>query len=292
MEALSKSEHDVKIDMHIHTTASDGTWTIEQLIENLILNDIKIFSVTDHDSLKNTEKAGNLAIGAGLKFIQGIEINTFYNKTNYHILGYGIDPHNKGLNELTLKNKKLLEANNQKSISFLESKGLNVALEEYLEYNNDFSRGGWKALNYAIDKGLCTNYIEFMQILVKWGNPFEKEGFPSPGEAIEVIIAAGGIPVLAHPGAAFYGSDFMNTIQFILGQGIKGIECYHPENNLEVLNYCINICKSKKLFITGGSDCHGDFVKSRKLGQPDIRLAMLDLTNGNRSLITNSIGTV
>jgi hypothetical protein len=63
----------------------------------------------------------------------------------------------------------------------------------------------------------------------------------------------------------------------MFAQGIEGVECYHPENNIETTGYCLGFCKSRNLYVTGGSDCHGEFVKERVLGKPDIRLGQLDI---------------
>jgi len=91
------------------------------------------------------------------------------------------------------------------------------------------------------------------------------------------IKNTGGITVLAHPGAGIYLSDYNKVVPAALDLGVEGIECYHPENRLEVTEYCLEICKKNNLYITGGSDCHGDFVKERRLGKPDVYLDQLAL---------------
>ena len=98
-----------------------------------------------------------------------------------------------------------------------------------------------------------------------------------PETAISSIKEAGGITVLAHPGSGVYGSDFNKIVAAAVNMGVEGIECYHPENRPEVTESCLEICKKNGLFITGGSDCHGDFVRERRLGKPDIGLDQLFL---------------
>jgi len=267
----------IKVDLHVHTTASDGTWRPEELVENLLSAGIELFAVTDHDSTESLAEAAAIARGHGLKFVTGVEVNATYNSRNYHILGLGIDPENKGLQALLRRNRGLMEAKDDESIKYLESKFANVCFDDFKRYVNDPGRGGWKALNYLIDKKLCTSYKDFFGLFAGWGNPFEKLIFASPGEAIKTIHMAGGVSILAHPGAGFYDKDYKAIIKFMIGEGIRGIECYHPENGPEITRYCLETCRSNDLLVTGGSDCHGEFVAGRCLGRPDIRLSQLRL---------------
>jgi predicted metal-dependent phosphoesterase TrpH len=98
----------MKIDLHIHTSASDGTWSPEVLIQNVTKAGIKIFSVTDHDTVKNIAAVSDLAIGTNLTFIRGVEINTSNKGQFFHILGYSIDTENERLNNILLKTGLLL----------------------------------------------------------------------------------------------------------------------------------------------------------------------------------------
>lgn len=266
-----------KVDLHMHTSASDGTWTAEEVIEEIIKNNIKIFSVTDHNTIENVELIMELAKQADLACIPGVEIDTSYNGGNFHILGYGIDIHDDALLNLISRNKALMEEKDEESIKFLYNKGLDVSSLEYEEYHNNAARGGWKALNYLIDKGICKTTRDFFPLFEGWGNPFEKMKFPDPKEVISAVKNAGGIAVLAHPGASFYRLDFQSLVAAMVEEGIMGIECYHPENNTQVTKYCEEFCKVNKLVITGGSDCHGTFFNHRKIGVPSITYSSINL---------------
>ena len=265
----------MKVDLHLHTNASDGTWSSKDLIQNIIDSGIGILSVTDHDSVENVEAASSLARKEGLTFFKGVEINTFKKGQAFHILGYNIDTNDETLNNTLLINRNFLEERNEESIAVLSEKGHPVSRDEYIVYQNNPGRGGWKALNYSIDKGLCQNYKEFFSLFGENRELLTIDGFVKPETAISSIKNAGGITVLAHPGAAIYGSDYNKVVPAALDLGVEGIECYHPENRPEVTEYCLEICKNNGLYITGGSDCHGDFVKERRLGKPDIDLSQL-----------------
>ena len=269
--------NDIKVDLHLHTTASDGTWGPEKLVANIRNADIGLFAVTDHDSTENLTDVAHLAKEYGLGFINGVEINTTYKGRNYHILGFGINPTNLELQTLLNTNRKLMEEKDDESIEYLERKYPAVSFSEYEAYTNYKERGGWKALNYMIDKQLCSSHKDFFRLFEEWGNPVEKLNFATPGEAIATIHRAGGSSIVAHPGASFYDPDYKALIAFMMGEGITGLECYHPENSREITEYCLEICKLNKLLVTGGSDCHGEFVVGRCLGHPDIRFSQLKL---------------
>lgn len=274
---ISSYDINTKIDLHIHTTASDGTWSPEELIEKLEEKDIQIFSVTDHDTIDNITKISRLAEYKNLLFIPGVEISSLSGNNYYHILCYNFDTKNQKLLKILKQNTLMLDERDDSSIEFLENKGMNVSFSEYMSYRNNRQRGGWKALNYAMDKGLCSDYKDFFKLFSKLGLSFEMPRFPSPKEVIDTVKKAGGIPVLAHPGAEFYPDNYRHVLDFFLNKGIMGIECYHPENSPDITKYCMDFCRNTKLLITGGSDCHGDFVRTRKLGYPKITLEMLKL---------------
>lgn len=267
----------MKIDLHLHTSASDGTWSPEMLVKNIMQTGIRVFAITDHDSVENISSASRLATENGLKFIRGVEISTTENGRIFHILGYNIDPQNSVLNEILMFNRNNLEERNKKSIIKLQEMGYPVLPDEYLKYENSAERGGWKALNYAIDKGVCNTYREFFQLFGDRKAGMSIDGCAKPSAAIEAIKNAGGIPVLAHPGSAIYGNNPPEAISIAVEMGVEGVECFHPENNAETAEYSQAFCRRKGLYITGGSDCHGTFVKERWLGKPDVRVGQLSL---------------
>ena len=269
----------MKIDLHIHTSASDGTWSPEALIQNVINAGIEIFSVTDHDTVDNIAAVSDLAIGTNLKFIRGVEINTYNKGQTFHILGYNIDTENERLNSILFKNRAFIERKNKDSMAILMEMGHPVSPDEYDKYENNPERGGWKALNYVIDKGLCQTYKGFVNLFDEKEDLFTMDVDVKPEAAISCVKQAGGISVLAHPGSGLYGNDYEKTVSLVLEMGIDGIECYHPENSLEVTKYCLETCKKHNLYITGGSDCHGKFVKGRRLGKPDLDLSHLKIWN-------------
>lgn len=274
---MNKNFDNVKVDLHMHTTASDGTWKPSQLVDKIIEAGIGLFAVTDHDNTQNLAETAVIAREKNLMFIPGVEINVSYKEKNYHILGLGINAENKELQKLLKRNRDLMTDLDYKCIKLIEKKYTNISKEGYDSYVNPDERGGWKSLNYFIDEGLCSSYKDFQKLFDNGTTSFGRIEFPSPNEAINAISMAGGAAILAHPGAEFYDKDYKSIISVMLAEGIKGIECFHPNNSPEITEYCLKICKENNLLITGGSDCHGDYLPNRCLGLPNIELSQLKL---------------
>lgn len=271
----------IKTDLHIHSTASDGTWKPEKLIDNILHAGIGLFALTDHDTTENVQRTEELAHENKIAFIRGAEISSSFLNRNYHILALGIDISNKALQKLLESNRILMDEKDDAGIRYLINKYPQLSNDDYMSYVNNPERGGWKSLNYLIDKGLCANYKSFFTLYSDWSDSFNRIGYSCIKDVATTITEAGGVPVLAHPGSGVYGSDIEHTLSMVLESGIMGLECFHPENSPEATKILLDFCYKHKLCITGGSDCHGDFVGTRRLSHPDINLSMLDLSGIN-----------
>lgn len=262
----------MRVDLHIHTTASDGKWTADELIDQLNANDIKIFSITDHDRIESSEYVKRLDL-KGKTFVPGVEISCTYSDKEYHLTTYKYDSKNKGLLDLLSRNLASRNDYDQKVIRQLSESYNVVDYDEYFLYEYDHSRGGWKGLNYLIDKGVCKDIITFFQLVkdFKFTMTFE-----DPKEVISIIKKAGGKPFLAHPSA--YHRKRMSEEELLIWKsfGVVGVECHTPYNKEGDANFYKEFCKKNDLMISGGSDCHGGFV-GRTIGLPDISLIDLNI---------------
>lgn len=267
----------MKVDLHIHTTASDGSWTPEQLVSNIQQAGIDFFAVTDHDTVANVAQSEQLAREYGLHFCKGVEISTTLQGQSFHILGYNINTEAVELEQLLKHNYALMEETDHDSIKKLIAAGIRLDYREYVDYQHNPARGGWKSLSFLIDKGLCTDANDFFANLFTPLVGISFPEFPSPVRAIAAIRQAGGIPVLAHPGSAFHGTDLEGTLNYFGKEDIAGVECYHPSHKAETIRDAIAWSRRHGKLITGGSDCHGTFLPDRKLGYPDVRLGELTL---------------
>ena len=268
----------VRTDLHMHTRASDGTLTPKELLKEIVEKDIKLFSVTDHDSMGSLEEMQDLTEGMDIKFIPGVEVSSIINGEQFHILADNFDKNNKGLISLIENNDRLLQEKDDNSIKQLIDAGYDIDFEDYLAYEHDPSKGGWKTLNFLIDRGICKNIDEFFNKIFVGERALKYPNFPHPKEVIETIKKANGIVVLAHPkyGKSQFKLDEM--IELFKNWGVDGIECYHPHHDEDTIKYLVDYCTKNNLIITGGSDYHGGLISKRSLGTPEFyaRYDLLD----------------
>lgn len=279
MSSIAILNENARVDLHMHTKASDGTLAPEELIIEITKNNIELISITDHDEIENVEKMKQLAKENNISFIPGIEISSTFNGKLYHILAYGTDNTNKQLIDLINSNKDLLENRNDESIRYLIDKGYEIDVEEYKKYNYDKKRGGWKALNFLIDKGYCKDVGDYFNRLFYKEKTILFPIFSSSQEVIKIIKGAGGIPILAHP---YYekGEDDVSVderLGLFFDMGIEGVECFHPNHSERIIKECVKWCRKKGAIITAGSDFHGGFIEVRRLGTPEARIKDIDL---------------
>lgn len=258
----------MRTDLHIHTTFSDGSWTPEQVVAKVAAIGIGLFAVTDHDTADGLAAARAAAAAAGIAFLPGVEVSATVNGKSVHILGYGIDPEHQGLRRLLANNTALLEEADHDSIRKLIAGGLAIDYDEYCAYRHDPARGGWKSLSFLIDKGFCRDVSDFFANLFTEKRGIRFPEFPPPAEVIAVIKAAGGIPVLAHPGSDFHGTSLEETLDAFGREAIEGVECFHSSHDAATTRRALAWCRRHGMIVTGGSDCHGDFIPHRRLGEP------------------------
>ncbi|MFC2036928.1 PHP domain-containing protein [Chloroflexota bacterium] len=271
---------DVQADLHLHTTASDGRWTIEQLVDRVQQAGIGLFAITDHDSLGALAPAVDRVRDSGLRFLVGVELSARLNGQAYHLLAYGFDPSNPDLNTFVRANNARLQSASDEAVQLLVEAGYPISLEDYDAYAWDRQRGGWKALNYLIDRGICRDVHSYFGELFTGSLTHPEADFPAPEEVITLAQQAGGVVVLAHPGAGFYNGLDTKRLDELVDMGLQGLECYSFHHDEETTRRFLTYCHSRHLLITGGSDCHGGFA-GRTLGEPvvctnDLRLGMLE----------------
>lgn len=265
-----------KVDMHMHTCASDGTWDVSELKEELIKNKINVFSITDHDCIENIKNMQEIINPKdNLIFIPGTELTTEYQGREYHLTLYNYDIKSKQLMDLIKwTNDNKINTNKEYIQNYASKKHGSVTMEDFEKYNYDRKRGGWKSVNYMIDKGIHTDVLSH---LTDFGKAGLKAKLKTPEEVISIAKMSGGKIFLAHP-SYHYRNSLMpeKELEYWLTMGIDGIECFSPYNRGQE-QYYIDFCKKHNLMISGGSDCHGMFIPSRKLGLPEVYLDDLNI---------------
>ena len=267
-----------KFDLHLHSNNSDGSATVKELVDTVILSDIKIFALTDHDTVEGVAEAEILTPN-DIRFIKGVELTCKIDDIKCHILGYGINPESKELTELIELGKKLRRQKLETRIKYLKDVW-NIELTQE-ELNWLYSRKSvvkTHMANILVNRGLSDNNVDAMK---KYLDGCKTGNTKFDGKiAINVIRASGGIPVWAHP-LGGEGEEHLSQKKFLLQLktmiecGIEGLECYYSRYTMEECDFLINCAKENNLLISGGSDWHGTnkTVPIGRLNTDDIEIS-------------------
>lgn len=265
-----------KVDLHIHSYASDGEWSPEQIITHIDMNDIKIFAVCDHDEIGAVEQLSELTKNRkDLTYIKAFEFSSKLNGQEHHILTYHIDIHNEELLSILHENRRLRDEYNDGLVKFLSKEYNQLSFEDYQAYNYDPYQGGWRTLSYLVDRGVASDLMDYFAVTSAYKQELK---FPEPSDIIPKLNKLGCITVLAHPPAYCKGDLYSyERLDYFRGIGIQGVECHCQYlKELENAHYYVDYCNKHHLYITGGSDCHGSFA-GRRLGYPSVTESMITL---------------
>ncbi|MEN3043472.1 MAG: PHP domain-containing protein [Fervidobacterium sp.] len=263
------------VDLHTHTTSSDGTLTPESLVKKAKLIGLEVLAITDHDTISAFYELGNIfEDDIGIKLLRGVEISAEYPTDSLHILGYNfkdIDAIGKVLNELLeYRNKR-----NEIIIQKMNEMGFSATLEEIKQIAKGEAIGRPHFARLMANKGYVRSIDEaFEKYLRDGGLLFVEKRRLKPKEAIDLIKNAGGIAILAHPfeilRAKNTTEDDLNYIERLILElvdyGLDGIEVFYSTHASSQTNDLLKIARKYDLMITAGSDFHGDNRPSVKLG--------------------------
>lgn len=263
------------IDLHVHSTASDGSYTPSELVNYAITKNLSAFALTDHDTTAGIDEAMAEAFRINssdakdvIRVIPGIELSAEHHGKDIHILGLNIDYKNKEFNRQVEIYRKSREERNHKMTALLQKNGFNITPEMLKNHFGDavitrahyailMVEGGYvKDKNEAFDKYLnpdCPCYIPRTKITVT--------------DAVKLILAANGKPVLAHPLLYHLSSKELDSLVSLLtDSGLQGIEAIYSSNKGSDETNMRNLAQKYNLFITGGSDFHGIAKPTLDLG--------------------------
>ncbi|KLO24493.1 MULTISPECIES: PHP domain-containing protein [unclassified Marinitoga] len=245
------------IDLHCHSTFSDGTLSPKQLIKKASNLGIKIFSITDHDTIEGQKEAIYFAKKTNLKYIPGVEINAEF-PTLMDILGYNIDINDDYLNSIlkTIYNKRI--ERNRLMIELLKKEGFRIDIED-LEGVSLYTIGRPHIARILLKKGYGTSVSQIIETYLTRGKKCYIERFKfSPKKTIKAIKKAGGFAVLAHPKKLRLSNIQLESLIIELKDyGLDGIECFHYSSDPHYTNFLIELARKNGLLVTAGSDFHG-----------------------------------
>lgn len=243
----------MSVDLHIHTLASDGRWTALQVYEAAVAAELKMIAITDHDTTRALEEAEGFAWPLGLRFVPGIEFSTDIPGHEVHVLGYGMDWRQSFFQaELAL----LAQSRQNRAgemVDKLRGLGYSLKLEDVAVQAGGGSIGRPHVARALVAMGAFGTVGEvFHALLHKDGPAYVPHRRLKYPEVIELIQAAGGVAVMAHPGLA--GDD--ELVKKVLAAGAEGLEVFHPMHTKQQQEKYLAWTQEAKLLATGGSDFH------------------------------------
>ena len=258
------------IDLHIHSTASDGTKTPAEILSLASCKKLGAVALTDHDTIAGIhEFLTESAKYPDVKAVPGVEISLKHYDYSIHVVGLFIDHKSELLNDFLREIRKNRDSRNEMIIAKLRKHGFDISLEEVNAEAGGESAGRPHFASILIRKGYFSEPQEAFDKCLKRGRPgYCDRILPSPAAAVDVIHKAGGIVIWAHP-MSHVDADrrtLLKILKFLVGKGIDGIEAYYPSFTLEQNEYLLSLAEKHGLAVSGGSDFHGDNMKGIDMG--------------------------
>lgn len=256
------------IDLHTHTTASDGTTPPSDLIEQALNAGLEAIAITDHDTFAGYDEASPMAATAGLDLVCGLELSTKYNKRSIHLLAYfPVRPPTAEFRDWLRFNQDSRRDRNRRLAQRLQSLGLDVKLEEVERLGRSLA-GRPHFAQILVQKGYVSSYQEaFDEYLDEAAKGYVDRDEAQLGDAIERVAAAGGIPTIAHPIRVTRDAATLRALLVEMKpRGLAGIEVFHSDHAPMDSTEYQKLAQQFDLLPTGGSDFHGDRKPSVRLG--------------------------
>lgn len=243
------------VDLHIHSTASDGTLAPEEIAEEAARLGLAAIAIADHDELSAVGAGQRRASELGVRFVPAVEINADYYETEVHILGYWIDPADAGLQEDLARIRDARVQRAQLIVERLQGMGVRIELQDVLEAAGEGSVGRPHIAAALVRTGRCATLRQaFANYIGKRRPAYVPRVKPSVEEAIAIVRRRGGCPVLAHPGLVAGRPRIVHEATEL---GVEGVEAYHPKHRPRRVASILKEATELRLLVTGGSDSHG-----------------------------------
>ena len=246
----------MRVDLHIHTTASDGKLTPAQVVEAVAGLGLEVIAITDHDSVDGIASALEAARAfPKLTVIPGVEINTDIPGDEVHILGYFVDCANQELLDTLERMRNSRQRRALKMVQKLARLGVHIEWPRVLELAGGGAVGRPHVAQAMLERGYIASLQEaFARYIGRNGPAYAERERLTPAQATALVMKAGGLPVLAHPASL----DRLNDVLIRLkGAGLVGLEAYYDGYSPEVTRSLVELARKHGLITCGGSDFHG-----------------------------------
>jgi len=255
------------IDLHLHTTASDGLLTPDALVGRLLAAGIDTFSVTDHDTVAGLAEASDCARQHGLRFLPGIEITAIDSGGDVHMLAYGFDPTSERLLQFLKSQREARITRARRMAARLSELNMPIDVEALIGSSAEEGRavGRPQLARALVAAGHAVSVAEAFELWLGSGRlAYMPRTGASPAEVVELVGSVGGVVSMAHPGV----TKRDDLIPKLAASGMSALECWHSDHDETVTARYLALAEALGLAATGGSDFHGDLPdRSARLGR-------------------------
>jgi predicted metal-dependent phosphoesterase TrpH len=253
----------MKIDLHTHSTASDGLLAPARLVRTAREHGVGTLALTDHDTTGGLEEALAEARRIHIDVIPGVEINTDVDDYEVHILGYYVDAARPGLQAFLVRMRDGRIGRARTMVDRLRELGAPVEWDRVQAIAAGGSVGRPHVARALVEaRRVATVQEAFERFLGRRAPAYVPRLKVSPEEAVAAVLTAGGVPVLAHPGWAASG-PVIERVPQLAAHGLAGIEAYYPDHSAEMTARCLDLARRHGLVVTGGTDFHGGGLATR-----------------------------
>ncbi|HUV31484.1 MAG TPA: PHP domain-containing protein [Acidobacteriota bacterium] len=261
------------IDLHLHTSCSDGVHDPEQLLVLVRKADLAAFSLADHDTLDGYRAIRDIVTDSDPELIAGIELSVSVNGEDLHMLGYLLDPDNKVLVSALGEFQERRNQRGRLMVQRLRDMGLDITFEAVERAAGSAVIGRPHVADAMFELGLVGRYEEAFYRYIGNGRPaYVPKSRLGPRDAVELIHQAGGVAVVAHPIVA----DMYQYVERLAGLGLDGIELYHYMHKRHHRKQLRALADRFGLLVTGGSDFHGREERSAGIGSQKVPAELLE----------------
>ena len=256
------------IDLHTHTTASDGQYTPSELIHK-VCDKISVLAITDHDTVAGLEEGKKAAEECGITLVPGIELNIQRPGCEFHLLGLGLTEISQSLKDVIQGLIDSRDYRNQQVVQKMNDSGIKVTLEEIQESFAGQVLGRPHFAQWLEEHKYVKNRQQAFNKFLARGRPWHVERTGADlDQAIKAIYESGGLPVVAHPMSLYLSwSKIEPVIEDFKARGIAGLECFHPGARVGECLRLQELARKLDLFVTAGRDFHGEKIRAdRKPG--------------------------
>lgn len=276
----------VRIDLHTHSVCSDGTQTPAELVASARRAGLDVVALTDHDTYAGWDEAGEAATREGMTLVPGVEVSCAHHGISVHLLGYLPGPGHPGLLEEMDRSREHRLGRMQAMVERLARDGYEISYQDVLDQAPDGATLGRPHLADAlVAAGRFPDRQAAFESVIHDRSPYYVAHYsPPPVLAVELVLAAGGVPVMAHPFAHARGRTVGEEVIVEMAEaGLQGLEVHHRDHDAEATARAAALAERLGLFATGSSDYHGA-GKPNRLGEhttePGVLATILDRATG------------